>query len=120
MAGLLFLFCFALYCSGMNWFCSIYPPPQVVGVVFVELPIGSLQIGSQEEDVRVLYNSFTQYNLLYNGFRNVNMSAVLHAAHSHYNFPVILALRETQLGYCHSQTVTFSLHTSYLAKYYKI
>ena len=50
---------------------------QVAGVVFVELPIGSLQIGSKVEDGAVLCNSFTRYNLLYNGFRNVSMSAVL-------------------------------------------
>ena len=32
--------------------------------------------------VTVLYNSSAKCNLLYNGFRNVNTGAVLHAAHS--------------------------------------
>lgn len=71
-------------------------PPQVVGVVFCGgANWFTLQIGSQLEDVTVLYNSFTKYNLLYNSLKNVNMSAVLHTAHSHNNLPVIMALRGT-------------------------
>lgn len=52
----------------VNWFCSIFP---LLGVVFVEFPIGSLQI----ESVTVFLNSFTKFNLLYNGFRSINTGA---------------------------------------------
>ncbi len=49
-----------------------------------------------EEDVKVLCNSFTKYDLFYNGFRNANMSPVMHEAHSHNHLPAIMALKEKQ------------------------
>lgn len=61
----------------MHWFCSRFPL-QVVGVVFVELPIDSLQIGSQVEDVTVLYNGFTKSNLMYSGLRVLSCTQPIH------------------------------------------